>query len=47
MNKIQNFFRGGKMAKISESQLYLYDRHLYIEEAPEPNNINWEFINTS
>lgn len=24
--------------------LYFNDRHIYIEQAPEPNDIDWEFV---
>jgi len=24
--------------------LYFEDRHMYVEDAPEPNEVDWEFI---
>ncbi len=31
----------------SDERIYFHDKLLYIEEAPEPNDVNWEFIYAS
>ncbi|EGR27621.1 hypothetical protein IMG5_192990, partial [Ichthyophthirius multifiliis] len=42
--RLLNFFKGGLSKQYSDS-IYYIDRHLYIQQAPEPNDIDWEFIN--
>ena len=31
----------------ADERIYFHDKLLYIEEAPEPNDVNWEFIYAS
>lgn len=40
--RFKSFFSGGVSEKYNES-IYMDDRHLYISEAPEPNDVDWEF----
>ncbi|EGR31304.1 hypothetical protein IMG5_113410 [Ichthyophthirius multifiliis] len=46
IKRFQNYFQGGRSQQYSSS-IYFYDRHLYIEQAPEPNDIDWEYIHCS
>ncbi|CAD8112660.1 unnamed protein product [Paramecium sonneborni] len=38
------FFNQGKTADIKEKGLILNEHKLYVEEPPEPNDVDWEFI---
>ncbi|EGR32765.1 hypothetical protein IMG5_070910 [Ichthyophthirius multifiliis] len=41
-----NYFKGGASEKYQDS-LYVKDRHLYIQQAPEPAEIDWEYIHST
>ncbi|EGR32359.1 protein kinase domain protein [Ichthyophthirius multifiliis] len=41
-----NYFKNGQSVKYNTA-LYLKDRHLYIQQAPEPAEIDWEFAHCS
>lgn len=49
LKRFLNYFKQGKSNKNEneesiESILYWNDNCLYVEQAPEPNDIDWEFI---
>ncbi|KAL4444843.1 hypothetical protein ABPG74_016051 [Tetrahymena malaccensis] len=41
--RFKDYFKGGKSEHNKQDQLYLEGRYLYISEAPEPNDVDWEF----
>jgi len=44
-NRLKAYFNGGRYPRQPNPTIYWQDHgHLYIEEAPEPNDLNWEFL---
>lgn len=43
-SRILNCVTFGRSEKKHDA-LYVNDRHLYVEQAPEPLDVNWEFVN--
>lgn len=37
----------GKLKKVKDSDLTWDDNKLFVEESPEPDDIDWEFIHKS
>lgn len=42
--KVECYYSGGKLNNIKEEDLTWDGNKLFIEEAPEPNEVDWEFI---
>ncbi|CAD8115777.1 unnamed protein product [Paramecium sonneborni] len=42
--RMKAFFNQGKTADVKGKGLILNEHKLYVEEAPEPNDVDWEFI---
>lgn len=44
--RFRSYFSSGKSEKYNNS-IYMGDRHLYVSEAPEPNDVDWEFAHVA
>ena len=42
--RIKNWLYNGKLKRTSDDELYWDENRLFIEPAPEPNDVDWEFI---
>ena len=46
MDRIESYLNNGKMKNVNEDDLTWDENKLFISEAPEPDDVDWEFIHT-
>ncbi|CAK64341.1 unnamed protein product (macronuclear) [Paramecium tetraurelia] len=44
LERMKSYWNKGKLEGLSENDLSWHDQKLFIEQAPEPNEVDWEFI---
>jgi hypothetical protein len=47
VERLRCYFNDGKLNNMGASVLQWEGKKLFIEEAPEPNDVDWEFIHCS
>jgi hypothetical protein len=47
LDRIEAFLTGGRSNNLKDGGLCWLEHRLLLEKAPEPNDVNWEFIHTS